>query len=221
MKAKEVLMLITRRNALMAGLSVAVLGAAELKQHFAFAQRVTTDPLSRESVLNDPAIPAAGNPGGDITIVEYLDYQCPYCKKVHPELSQVVREDGKVRLVFKNWPIFGGISITAAHLVMAAQYQNKYVEAHEALMTATNRLTEDRMKELLSQAGVDVDRANADLVAHAGAIDAALKRTDEQAKAFGFPGTPAFIIGTFRVPGVMDAAGFRQAIADARAAAKK
>ena len=214
-------MLITRRNALIGGLSVAAFGAATLKADFAFAQRLVTDALSRESVLNDPGIPAAGNLHGDITIVEYLDYQCPYCKKVHPELSQVVKEDGKVRVVFKNWPIFGGISITAAHLVMAAQYQNKYVEAHEALITATNRLNEERMKELLVQAGVDVDRANADLVAHSGAIDAALKRTDEQAKAFEFPGTPAFIIGTFRVPGVLSAAGFRQAIADARAAAKR
>jgi protein-disulfide isomerase len=212
---------ITRRNALKAGLSVAAFSAAGLKTHLALAQRVTADPLSRENVLNDPAIPAAGNPRGDITIVEYFDYQCPFCKKVHPELSQVVKEDGNVRLVFKNWPIFGGISIDAARLVMASQYQNKYVEAHEALMTATNRLTELRLKELLVQAGVNVDQANADLVAHAGAINAALKRNDDQAKAFGFQGTPAFIIGTFRVPGVLDKSGFRQAIADARAAAKK
>jgi protein-disulfide isomerase len=214
-------MLITRRNALRGGLCVAGFSAAGLKTHLAFAQRVTADPISRENVLNDPAIPAAGNPSGDITIVEYFDYQCPYCKKVHPELSQVVKEDGKVRVVFKNWPIFGGISITAARLVMASQYQNKYVEAHEALMTATNRLTELRLKELLVQAGVDVDRADADLVAYAGAIDAALKRNDDQAKALGFQGTPAFIIGSFRVPGVLDKSGFRQAIADARAAAKK
>jgi len=212
---------ITRRNALKAGLSVAAFSAAGLKTHLALAQRVTADPLSRENVLNDPAIPAAGNPRGDITIVEYFDYQCPFCKKVHPELSQVVKEDGNVRLVFKNWPIFGGISIDAARLVMASQYQNKYVEAHEALMTATNRLTEMRLKELLVQAGVNVDQANADLVGHAGAINAALKRNDDQAKAFGFQGTPAFIIGTFRVPGVLDKSGFRQAIADARAAAKK
>ena len=212
---------ITRRNALKAGLSVAAFSAAGLTTHLALAQRVTADPLSRENVLNDPAIPAAGNPRGDITIVEYFDYQCPFCKKVHPELSQVVKEDGNVRLVFKNWPIFGGISIDAARLVMASQYQNKYVEAHEALMTATNRLTELRLKELLVQAGVNVDQANADLVAHAGAINAALKRNDDQAKAFGFQGTPAFIIGTFRVPGVLDKSGFRQAIADARAAAKK
>lgn len=212
---------ITRRNALRGGLTVAAFAAAGLNTHLAFAQRVTADPLSRDSVLNDPAIPAAGNPKGDITIVEYFDYQCPYCKKVYPVLSEVVKEDGKVRLVYKNWPIFGGISITAAHLVMAAQYQNKYVEAHEALMNATNRLTETRLKELLVQAGVDVDRADADLVAHAGAIETALKRSDDQAKAFGFQGTPAFIIGTFRVPGVLDGAGFRQAIVDARAATKK
>ena len=214
-------MRITRRNTLKGGLAVVAFGGAGLNSHLAFAQRVAADPLSRDSVLKDPAIPAAGNLQGDITIVEYFDYQCPYCKKVHPVLSEVVKADGKIRLVYKNWPIFGGISITAAHLVMAAQYQNKYVEAHEALMTATNRLTEPRLKELLVQAGVDVDRADADLVAHAGAIDAALKRSDDQAKAFGFQGTPAFIIGTFRVPGVLDEAGFRQAIADARAAAKK
>jgi len=214
-------MLITRRSAFIGGLSAAAFGVANLKSDFVFAQGLVTDALSRDAVLNDPAIPAAGNPTGDITIVEYFDYQCPYCKKVHPVVSEVVKEDGKIRLVFKNWPIFGGISITAAHLVMAARFQNKYVEAHEALMTATNRLTELRLKELLAQAGVDVDRAEADLVAHAGAIDAALKRNDDQAKAFGFQGTPAFIIGTFRVPGVLDGASFRQAIADARAAAKK
>lgn len=212
---------ITRRNALQGGLAVAAFGAGGLHSHLAFAQRTAVDPLSRDSVLRDPAIPAAGNLQGDITIVEYFDYQCPYCKKVHPVLSEIVKEDGKIRLVYKNWPIFGGISITAAHLVMAAQYQNKYVEAHEALMTATNRLTEPRLKELLVQAGVDVDRADADLVAQAGAIEAALKRSDDQAKAFGFQGTPAFIIGTFRVPGVLDGPGFRQAIADARAASKK
>jgi protein-disulfide isomerase len=214
-------MRITRRNTLKGGLAVVAFGAAGLNSYLAFAQRVTADPLSRDSVLKDPAIPVAGNPQGDITIVEYFDYQCPYCKKIHPVLSEVVKADGKIRLVYKNWPIFGGISITAARLVMAAQYQNKYVEAHDALMTATNRLTEPRLKELLVQAGVDVDRADADLVAHAGAIDAALKRSDDQAKAFGFQGTPGFIIGSFRVPGVLDGAGFRQAIADARAAAKK
>jgi len=178
-------MSMTRRNALTGTLSVSALGAGLLRKTSALAQRIVADPLSRENVLKDPAIPVAGNIQGDIGIVEYFDYQCPYCKKVYPELSKVVKEDGNVRLVFKNWPIFGGISITAARLVMALQYQGKYVEAHEAIMTASNRLTEQSLKELLIQAGVDLDRADADLEAHAGEIDAALKRNDDQAKAPG------------------------------------
>jgi protein-disulfide isomerase len=154
-------MLMTRRNALTGALSASALGAGLFRKNSALAQRIVADPLSRENVLKDPAIPAAGNIQGDISIVEYFDYQCPYCKKVHPELSKVVKEDGNVRLVFKNWPIFGG-------LVMALQYQGKYVEAHEVIMTASNRLTERSLKELLIQAGVDLDRADADLEAHAG-----------------------------------------------------
>jgi protein-disulfide isomerase len=197
------------------------LGVGLLRKNSALVQRIVADPLSRENVLKDPAIPVAGNIQGDITIVEYFDYQCPYCKKVHPELSKVVKEDGNARLIFKNWPIFGGISITAARLVMALQYQGKYVDAHEVIMTASNRLTEQRLKELLIQIGVDLDRANIDLTTHAADIDAALERNNDQAKAFGFQGTPAFIIGTFRIPMVLDEAAFRQAIGDARIAAKK
>jgi protein-disulfide isomerase len=90
--------------------------------------------LSRESILRDPDIPVLGNQKGDITIVEYFDYRFPYCKKVNPELQKVVSDDGHVRLVFKDWPIFGDVSIYAARLALAAKYQNKYAEAHEALI---------------------------------------------------------------------------------------
>jgi thiol-disulfide isomerase/thioredoxin len=77
----------------------------------------------RESVLRDPEIPAIGNPQGDLTIVEYFDYQCPYCKKVAPELAKIAREDGKLRIVLKDWPIFGGVSQYAARMVLAARYR--------------------------------------------------------------------------------------------------
>ncbi|WP_291867389.1 DsbA family protein [Bradyrhizobium sp.] len=175
----------------------------------------------RESVLRDPDIPSIGNPQGDITIVEYFDYQCPYCKKVAPELVRLAKEDGKLRIVMKDWPIFGGASKYAAHMVLAAKYQNKYHEAHAALIGASTKLTEDVVKKLLAEAGIDVDRATQDMETHRPAIEALLSRNHEQAESFGFQGTPAFIIGTFRVPGVLDAAGFKQAIADARAAARK
>lgn len=177
--------------------------------------------LSRNSVLRDTEIPALGNPDGDITIVEYFDYQCPYCRKVDPELMQVAQEDGKVRVIFKDWPIFGAASIYAAKMALASKYQNKYPEAHKALISANSKLTEAGVRDLLAKAGIDVARTTADLQANQKAIDALLARNNAQAEAFGFRGTPAFIVGTFRVPGVLDAAGFKHAISDARRAAAK
>jgi protein-disulfide isomerase len=177
------------------------------------------DILSREAVLRDPDIPDLGNAQGDITIVEYFDYQCPYCKKTAPELAQVAKEDGKVRIVLKDWPIFGPASAYAARMALASKFQDKYEEAHDALIAAKTKLTEAAVDDLLAKAGIDVAKATADRTAHAQEIDALLARNDAQARAFGFRGTPGFIIGTFRVPGSLNAAGFKQAISDARKAA--
>jgi protein-disulfide isomerase len=177
--------------------------------------------LTESAVLRDPEIPSAGNPDGDITIVEYFDFNCPYCRKLEPELRQVVQDDGKVKLVYKDWPVLGPVSIAAARLALATKYQDKYVAAHDALMGTASRLTESRIRELLADAKIDVDRAVKDLETNAKAIDAILARNNDQATAFGFKGTPAFIIGKFRVPGALTMAQFDQAIADARKAAAK
>lgn len=174
--------------------------------------------LTEAKVLRDPDVPATGNLDGDITIVEWSDYQCPYCRRVEPELRQVVQDDGNVRLVLKDWPILGPVSVTAARMALAAKFQDKYHQAHDAMMGVNSRLTEPRINELLAGAGVDMDRLKRDLTSHAADIDAILKRNDDQATAFGFRGTPAFIVGKFRVPGVLTMAQFEQAIADARKA---
>jgi protein-disulfide isomerase len=179
-----------------------------------------SDVLTKEAVLRDAENPVLGNPQGDITIVEYFDYQCPYCKKISPVLDQVMNEDKKVRLVLKDWPILGEPSGYAARLVLAAKYQNKYEAAHRALIVKVGRLTETVIDETLTKAGVDVVKAKADLAANKPAIDALLKRNDAQAQAFGFRGTPAFVVGTFRVPGGLTAEQFKLAIADARKAAQ-
>jgi protein-disulfide isomerase len=179
------------------------------------------DILSRDAVLRDPEIPALGNPKGDLTVVEYFDYQCPFCKKLAPEIAQVMHEDGNIRLVLKDWPIFGPVSTSAAQLALAAKYQNKYQEAHDALIGATEKLTDANIPDLLTKAGVDVDKAKQDLQAHQKTIEDLLIRNNDQADAFGFQGTPGFIVGTFRVPGVVEMKVFKQIIADARAAAKK
>ena len=184
----------------------------------AHAEDTGPDPLSESSILRDPDIPALGSEKGDITIVEYFDFQCPYCRKVSPELAQVVREDGHVRLVFKDWPIVDGPSIYAARLTLAAKYQGKFLEAHEALISMHEKLSEEKVDTTLAAAGIDLARAKSDLETNRAAVDAVLAHNHEQAVGFGFQGTPAFIIGHFRVPGAPNAKAFKQAIADARAA---
>ena len=211
----------SRREALgLLGAGAAMLGLGILPRA-ALAQNSDETVLTEALVLRDPDIPVAGNPNGDITIVEYFDYQCPYCRKVEPELKQVVHDDGKVRLVQKDWPVLGPVSVVAARMALACRYQDKYLQAHDALIGVNSKLTEPRLRELLAGAGIDVDRLDRDLAANAKAIDAILARNNDQATAFGFNGTPSFIVGKFRVPGVLTMAQFDLAIADARKAAAK
>ncbi len=205
----------TRRQTLgLLSLGAVGLGAAP---RLALAQQKSAE-LSEAAVLRDPDLPATGNLDGDISIVEWFDYQCPYCRKLEPELRQVVEDDGKVRLVLKDWPILGSVSTLAARMVLATKYQDKYFHAHDALMGVNSRLTEPRIAELLAEAGIDIDRAKRDLTTHAKEIEGILARNNGQATAFGFRGTPSFIVGKFRVPGVLTMAEFEQAIADARKA---
>lgn len=199
----------------------AVMLGLQVAPREALAQNGDDTVLTEALVLRDPDIPVAGNPNGDITIVEYFDYQCPYCRKVEPELKQVVHDDGKVRLVQKDWPVLGPVSVVAARMALACKYQDKYLQAHDALIGVNSKLTEPRIRELLAGAGIDVDRAARDLDTNAKAIDAILARNNAQASAFGFNGTPSFIVGKFRVPGVLTMEQFGMAIADARKAVKK
>jgi protein-disulfide isomerase len=208
----------TRREALglLSG-SAAMLGTA-IAPGSALAQGGEETVLTEALVLRDPDIPVAGNPNGDISIVEWFDYQCPYCRKLEPELRQVVQDDGKVRLVLKDWPILGPVSVVASRMALACKYQDKFIAAHDALIGVNSKLTEPRINELLAGAGIDVDRATRDLAANAKAIDAILARNNDQATAFEFRGTPSFIVGKFRVPGVLTMAQFEQVVADARKA---
>jgi protein-disulfide isomerase len=209
----------TRRETLRAlGAGAVMLGFGNAPRS-ALAQSDDETVLTEALVLRDPDIPVVGNVDGDITIVEYFDYQCPYCRKLEPELRQVVQDDGKVRLVLKDWPILGPVSVIASRMALASKYQDKFVGAHEALIGVNSKLTEPRIRELLAGAGIDVDRLNRDLAINGKAIDAILARNGDQATAFGFRGTPSFIVGKFRVPGVLTMAQFGQAIADARKAA--
>lgn len=137
----------TRREALHAlGAGALMLGLGVGPAAAQGEEKVLTEAL----VLRDPDIPVVGNPDGDVTIVEYFDYNCPYCRKIAPELRQVVHDDGKVRLVHKDWPILGEVSVIAARMVLASKYQDKFVQAHDVLIGVASKLTVPRIRELLT-----------------------------------------------------------------------
>src|ERR1700759_442199 len=195
--------------------TLALLGAGAAL--LAMPRAASAEP-NEASVLRDPDNPVFGNPDGDITIVEWFDFNCPYCRKIEPEMRQVVQDDGKIRLVLKDWPILGPVSVTASRIALACKYQDKYDKAHDAMIGVSSKLTEPRIYELLAGASVDVDRAKADLAANAKAIDGILARNNETAEGLGFRGTPSFIVGKCRVRGVLTRDEFDRVIADARKA---
>jgi protein-disulfide isomerase len=179
----------------------------------AFAQGV--DP---NAILNDPEVPVSGNPKGDLTIVAFLDYNCPFCKKAEPDLTRFVKADGRIRLVHKDWPILGDASVYGAQLALAAKYQGRYDEVHRALMAIPGRkIPKERMLEAVAASGVDVARLEEDRKAHQAEIAALLQRNLDQADALGLQGTPVFLIGQLKVAAALDYDGFRQAVAQARA----
>ncbi|MDR6431680.1 DsbA family protein [Brucella pseudogrignonensis] len=197
-------------------LATTVAGAATLafSGGASFAQRAP----SVAEVLYDTEIPVLGNPKGDVTIVEYFDYQCPYCKKGHAELMRVVEKDGNVRLVLKDWIIFGDNSSYPARLVLAAEKSGNYVKAMEAMMQTPGRLTKDQTDAALKKAGLDPKKLEADYKADAARIDGILERNMEQGEAFNFSGTPSFVIGTRLYGGVMKEQNLIDAIKEARKA---
>jgi len=168
----------------------------------------------REGLLSDPESPIAGNPQGDVTIVEFSDYQCPYCKRAHAAVKSVLAADGKVRLVFKDLPILGEPSRIAALAALAAKAQNKHLAMHNALMEFGGKLDRDKIMEIAGSVGLDVAQLQKDM--DDPKLKAMIERNMELAQALGVRGTPAFVIGKQFVPGAVDAGTLKQMIADAR-----
>ena len=171
-----------------------------------------------QDVYFDPGNPVLGNPKGDVTVAEYYDFQCPYCKRDFPMVRDVVAKDGKVRLVMKDWPIFGPPSVYAAQLSLAAGKLGQQPKFVDTLMAVNGRLTDAGIDSALSGAGFDVARLRDTFSRNEKELKAVLARNNAQAEAFGFPGTPAYVVGRQFYPGVLDANGLRQAIAEARKA---
>ncbi len=169
---------------------------------------------NREQIFNDPASPVGGNPNGDVTLVEFFDYQCGYCKSVVDRVAGTVAKDKNIRWVFKEFPILGPVSVYASRAALAAHRQGKYQVLHLALMRSRGRLTEKKVLRLAAETGLDVARLEADL--KTPEIAALIARNMALADALNVRGTPAFVIGDVVVPGAIDAATLNRLIAAAR-----
>ncbi|MSO54528.1 MAG: DsbA family protein [Rhodospirillales bacterium] len=174
----------------------------------------------RAGAANDPWLPVSGNPTGDVTVVEYFDYACTYCKKVLPELRELLKADSGVRLVLKEYPILGPGSAVAARVSIAAWRADpkKHNAFHFTLMGLRGSLTEDRIFQIAAESGYDAKalrQAMAD-----PQIEAQLRRNYADAEALQVSGTPSFIIGETMFAGAADLATFKKMVADARAACR-
>ncbi|MCJ2187124.1 DsbA family protein [Novosphingobium beihaiensis] len=170
----------------------------------------------RAQLRTDPLAPTAGARNGDVTIVLFSDYQCPYCRRFDSVLQALIKADPKVRVVYRDWPLQGAASMLAARAAIASQYQNRHAAFHAALMKAPVRLDEPTIRQAARMARVDWNRLQNDMKTHKDAIDALLVRNFRYANMMGLEGTPAMMIGTYIVPGLVDLGTLKEAIAEAR-----
>jgi protein-disulfide isomerase len=168
----------------------------------------------QKELTSDPGSPVSGNPNGDVTIVEFSDYQCPYCKRSYPAVKSVVAADGKVKLVHKDLPILGEASRIAALAALASRNQHKHEAFDSALMEFNGKLDRDRIMDIAASVGIDVAQLQKDM--DDPKLKEIIDRNMALATALGVRGTPAFVVGKQFVPGAVDADTLKQLIEEAR-----
>jgi len=172
-----------------------------------------------EELLNDPEAPVGGNPDGDVSLVEFFDYNCPYCRRVAPTVAELEEADPGLRIVYKEFPILGPGSEFAARAALAARRQGQYARFHQALMQATGQVTEESVMAIAREAGLDTERLEQDM--RDPAIERAIARNWQLAEALAITGTPSFVIGDRVVPGAADLGTLQSLIAQARRGQKR
>ncbi len=170
----------------------------------------------RQEIEKDPASPVIGNPNGTVTVTEFFDYRCGYCKAVFPNVQQLLKDDPNVRYVMKELPILSPESRIAAKLALAVwkNEPKRYQELHTRLMSAQGDFSEKRIFAIAKEAGVDVERAKRGM--DAPEIEQALNANMELAQALGITGTPGFVVGKQLAPGAIDYDTLKRFVAEAR-----
>ncbi len=184
----------------------------------AFAQTPPLiSPEAQKRIIDAPGVPVFGASSPEVVVVEYFDFNCPFCRKLAPSFLALLKADPKVAVVYKDWPIFGGVSVYAAQCALAAQWQGQYGRAHEALISAPRLSENGQVDEALRRAGIDVSRIHQDLHQHGAEIESLLTRNSNEARALGIRGTPGILVGRQTVSNVADLPDLQAAVSTARA----
>jgi protein-disulfide isomerase len=169
-----------------------------------------------KDALDDPADPVGGNPKGDVTIVEFFDTRCPYCRKLEPAMAELLEQDRGVRLIYKDLPILGPPSVLGSKAILAAQRQGGYEKLRAAIMSAPPQTTKPMIREAALQLGLDWKRLEHDM--DDPAIQARIDTNLKLAHAIGIDGTPALVIGGELIPGAVELVELQKQVGAARAA---
>lgn len=170
----------------------------------------------RDALERDPNAPVLGNPEGDVTLVEFFDYNCPYCRRAAEGVEALIKGDPDLRVVLREWPILGEDSVAAARAALAAERQGGYEAFHFALMGVEGRVDDAAIEAAAEAAGLDLERLRADM--GAPEVDAHIAASMELAEALGVTGTPAFVVGDTVVPGAVPPEELARLVEEARAA---
>ncbi len=215
-RVKELVLEAIRENPEIVLEAVQIIEQREQARQAAAAASVLSE--NRDLLENDPNAPVLGNPDGDVTVVEFFDYNCPYCRRVKPHIEALLDEDPNVKLVYREWPILGDGSVFAARAALAAREQGKYEEFHWALMGMQGRAEEASVIQVAQEIGLDIAQLRRDM--QAPEIDAHIAASMEMSRLLGFNGTPSFVIGDALVPGVIEADQMIRLTQEARAMKK-
>ncbi len=161
-----------------------------------------------------PGDPVAGNPKGDVTLVEFYDIRCPYCRRMQPVMADLLRQDPRLRVVFKDIPILGPGSVLGARAVLAAQNQGGYLKLRDALMAGPATIDLDVIKSAAEQTGLDWERLRKDM--ESPEVQARITANLALARKLNIEGTPAYVIGGRLLPGAMELAELKDVVAAAR-----
>ena len=199
---------------LFAVIAVAALLSLLLQTRRPLGENVSNNPLAL-AVRNDRSSPAGGPSTADLTLIVFTDYRCPACRAAYPAMKRAIAKDGKVRIVYKDWPIFGDASERAAEVAIASNFQNIYPRVHDRLMIG--RADSDAaLRTAVERSGGDWRKLQSDLTRNRSQIDAEIRRNKMQAFGLGLGGTPGYLIGPILVRGALTESEFTRVFRQAR-----